>query len=161
MSPYERNAWIRLVAIVVVFVPYFGSVAWLFDHDAASPRLLCVAFLAAGVAHGLLTGGGQLLAQAFFGREFADERDRAIEALALRVAYFVLITLVLGSLSTLATVGLLSPPLGAWLADPRVLPAACELAFGAVVAAEAARHATQVACYRRDARVDLALSTAA
>jgi hypothetical protein len=147
MSPCERTAWIRLVSILLVFVPYFGFVALLFSHGDALIRPLYLAFLVAAVLHALVNGIAQVAAQAVFGREMRDERDRAIEALSLRVAYYALICLLLGALATLATLGFLTPPSFGTIPVP-TFTVTSQYVFCCVVAAELARHLAQVFCYR-------------
>jgi hypothetical protein len=151
MSSSERSAWIRLVTILIVFAPYFGFVAWSFSQDVARAKTIYVVFIIAAVVHGLLNGIGQVVAATIFGKEVADERDRAIEALALRVAYYVLISLLLGALATLAALGFLTvpTPLGKITVPTFVMTS--QYVFCAVVVAELTRHVVQVICYRKAA----------
>ena len=151
MSTSERSAWIRLVTILIVFIPYFASVGWLFAQDHAIARPIYIAFIAAAVLHGILNGVGQIAAVTIFGREISDERDRSIEALALRVAYYVLISLLLGALATLATLDFLTvPTAGGTIAVPSFVVTS-QSVFCAVVFAELTHHVVQVACYRKAA----------
>jgi hypothetical protein len=151
MSPVERTAWIRLVSILIVFVPYFGFVSLLFAHGDALAKPLYVAFVVAAVLHGLVNGIAQIAAQAVFGKEVIDERDRAIEALSLRIAYYTLISLVLGALGTLATLGFLTPPGPTGKIAVPTFIVTSQFVFCCVVIAELSRHLTQVFCYRKEA----------
>ena len=151
MSPHERNAWIRLISLSLVFVPYFAHVLRLLHADAPIGRAICVAFLVAALAHGLLNGALQAVARLVFGAERIDERDAAIDARSLRVAYFSMINLVLAALGTVALLGAVTRPSanGGLLLPGFVLVS--QSVFFCVVVAEASRHRTQVFCYRREA----------
>ena len=151
MSHHERNAWIRLASLSIVFVPYFSHVLRLLHTDAPIGRAICVAFLAAALAHGLLSGAMQAIARLVFGAEQVDERDAAIDARSLRVAYFSMINLVLAALGTVALLGTVTRPAanGALLLPGFVLVS--QYVFFCLVVAEASRYLTQVFCYRREA----------
>jgi hypothetical protein len=152
MSSCERTAWIRLVTILVVFVPYFWLVGTLFAHeDAVRAKTIYVLFVIAAVAHGVLNGIAQAISGTVLGKPIKDERDRAIEALALRIAYYTLISLILGALGTLATLGFLSPPneLGRIPVPSFVLTS--QYTFCSCVLSEALRHVVQVLLYRKAA----------
>jgi len=152
MSPRQRSAWIRLASILVVFVPYFVYVLKLFDSGQPIGRPLCVAFLLAAAAHAVFNGVAQGISSSpLFGCEFSDERDRAIDALSLRIAYYTLIVLLLAALSTFASVGFLTVP-----SEDGTIPMpgnliTSQFVFFCVVLAEASRHVTQVWCYREGA----------
>jgi hypothetical protein len=151
MSPRERSAWIRLASILIVFVPYFLHVLRLFESDGPIGRRVCIAFIVAAIAHAILNGVAQAIDRIAFGARRTDERDAAIDAISLRVAYFSLTSLVLLALSTMAFLGAIAPV----SATGRILLPGFALTSQFVlfccVAAEVARHATQLACYRREA----------
>ena len=149
MSSSERAAWIRLVSILLVFGPYFAFVVLLFAHDDPIARSLYLAFIVAAVLHGLVNGIAQTAAQAVFGRAIADERDRQIAAISLRVAYYLLITLLLGALSTFAALGFMTPPTAFGAIPVPSFVVTSQFVFCAVVVAELSRHVAQVCCYRR------------
>jgi hypothetical protein len=152
MTSRQRSAWIRLASILVVFIPYFLYVLKLFESGQPIGRPLCVAFLVAALAHGLLNGVAQGISSSpLFGREFSDERDRAIDALSLRIAYYVLIVLLLVALSTLAALGFFTVASEDGTIPMPGYSATSQFVFVCVVLAEASRHVTQVWCYRRGA----------
>lgn len=86
MSPLERSAWICLASIIVVFVPYFIYVLHVFERDGAIAQPILVAFVVAGIAHGILNRIAQALMAVRFGITRRDERDAAIDARSMRVA---------------------------------------------------------------------------
>ena len=152
MSPRQRSAWIRLASILVVYIPYFLYALKLFDSGQPIARPLCVAFLVAAVAHGVFNGVAQTISSLpLFGCELSDERDRAIDALSLRVAYFTLIVLLLGALSTLAALGFFTIPSPTGMIAMPGYSLTSQYVFFCVVLAEASRHVTQVWCYRQGA----------
>lgn len=151
MSSTERSAWIRLASLSIVFVPYFVYVLGLFEAEGPVGRAICIAFLAAGLAHGALDALGQTALFFAFGKPMHDERDAAIESMSLRVSYFALIALLLGALSTMAFLGAIErPSAGGTIVLPG-FAVTSQFVFLCIVAAEALRHATQVFCYRREA----------
>ena len=151
MSSTERSAWIRLGSILIVFVPYFQYVLRLFEADGPVGRATCIAFLIAALSHGVLNALGQFALFLIFGKALRDERDAAIDALSLRVAYFTLISLVLGALTTMAFLGAITPPSSKGTILLPGFSATSQFVFFSIVVAEVARHATQVFCYRREA----------
>jgi hypothetical protein len=152
MSPCERTAWIRLGTILLVFIPYFWIVGTLFAHDAAPrAKAVYVLFIVAAIAHGVLGGVVQAIANLVFGKPIQDERDRAIEALSLRVAYFALISLLMGALGTLAVLGFLSPPNELGRIPVPTFVMTSQYTFCSCVLTEALRHLVQVLSYRKTA----------
>ena len=151
MSPTERSAWVRLGSLLVVFVPYFLFVLRLFQADGPVGRATCVAFLAAALAHGVLNALGQIALTLTFGRTMRDERDAAIDAISLRVAYFTLIALVLCALSTIALLGAVTPSTSSGTILLPGFAVTSQFVFLCIVVAEALRDVTQVSCYRREA----------
>ena len=152
MSPSERNAWIHLGSILVVFIPYFMHVARLFEAGGPVAKAICIAFIGAALAHAVLNVVGQTVVAVLFGRQTRDERDSAIDGWSLRVAYFSLITLLLGALGTFAFIGAVSVPSAAGRILLPTFSATSQYVFFAFVVAEALRHATRVVCYRYAAR---------
>jgi|GEM_PF-1008254 len=149
MPSREINAWIRLATILIVYVPYFGYVLALFRGSEAVGRPLCLAFVAAAFAHGVIGGVAEAVAQIVQGKAPVDERDRAIEALSLRVAYFALISLVMTAFGCIALLGAISEPSAAGTILLPGFPATSQFVFFCFVCAEALRHAVQLFCYRR------------
>jgi hypothetical protein len=151
MSSTECSAWIRLASILIVFVPYFRYVLELLQSDGPVGRATCVAFIVAAFAHGVLNGLGQLALLLIYGKQLRDERDAAIDAISLRVAYFTLISLVLCALSTIAFLGAITPPSATGKILLPTFSTTSQFVFFSIVAAEALRHVTQLFCYRRGA----------
>lgn len=91
MSPLESRAWLSLCGLCPAYAIYFmlqiANPPWL---STMAERIGCLA-LAAG-AHAMITFVGWLvLASKERGQGlFADERDRAIDAHATRLAYYML-----------------------------------------------------------------------
>ena len=151
MSSTERSAWIRLGSLLIVFAPYALYVLRLFHEDGPVGRAVCVAFLVAALMHGMLNALGQFALLLLFGRQMHDERDAAIDAISLRIAYFTLISLLLGALSTIALLGAIRPPSSTGTILLPGFAVTSQFAFLSIVAAELLRHVTQVFCYRREA----------
>jgi len=150
MSPRQRSAWIRLASILVVFIPYFLYVLRMLESGQPIARPLCVAFLLASAAHAVFNGVVQAISSSpLFGCEFSDERDRAIDALSLRIAYYALIVLLLLALSTFAALGFFTVPSENGTIPMPGYAVTSQFVFFCVVLAEASRHVTQVWCYRR------------
>jgi len=91
MSPLENRAWLMLWTMCPIYLVYFAiqiaAPPWL---SSMLQRIACLA-VAAG-AHGVISVVGLLvlLARQRGQGLLADERDRAIEAHATRIAYYVL-----------------------------------------------------------------------
>ena len=104
MSPLETRARLMLWTMIPIYLIYFAvqiaAPAWL---TGILPRIACLA--AASGGHGVIYVIGLLVLMA---RErgqglHADERDRAIEAGATRIAYYLLMS------GTTAVVGMIMP----------------------------------------------------
>ena len=150
MSPRERNAWIHLLAILIVFVPYFHFVLQTFMHEEAIGRPVLLALIVAAIAYTALSAIGQIVNRIAFGRIVSDERDAAIEARSLRIAYFTILSLVMTALGIMAFLGAVQPPSPTgriWLPTFSVTS---QFVFFCFVVAEVLRHATQIVCYRRE-----------
>jgi hypothetical protein len=153
MPSRELNAWIRLIVILVVYIPYFAYVLELFRGAGPVGRPLCLAFVGAAIAHAAIAGVAQAAARIVHGVEQVDERDRAIEALSLRVAYVALISLVMTALGTIALIGAASEPSAVGTILLPGFSATSQFVFLCFVCAEALRHVVQLFCYRRGAWV--------
>jgi hypothetical protein len=151
MSPNERSAWVRLTSLLIVFIPYFVYVWGLFKSGGDFAQSICVAFMIAAIAHGTLNGIAQGVMGSVLGCVMRDERDRKIDALSLRVAYYTLLVLVLSALSTIAAVGFLTPPAEIMRFREPNFSVTSQYVFLCIVAAEALRHLTQVYWYRKEA----------
>lgn len=141
--PYrEKIAWLSLIAMVVVFVPYFSLVAWGPFHAAeAMPGLRQLGLYAVtAIVWMLILGVGHLLLRRQSPEEARtppDERDRAIEHRSVSLAYYVLI-------AGMILVGVVMPfNSGGW----RIVHAALLM----IVLAEIVHYAMAVASYRRQA----------
>lgn len=140
MSPLENRAWLFLWGLCPAYTIYFalqlGAPSWL---TTTQERLACLA--AAACVHasiyviGLLVLKGKERGQGLL----ADERDRAIDAHATRIAYYVLMT---GTV----VVGMMMPfSQGGW----KIVNAA----LLAIVLAEVLRNALIVRGYRGMSRL--------
>jgi hypothetical protein len=148
----ERSAWICLVSTCVIFGVYFWFVARTFAHGQAVAQPVLVAFLVACVAFAIVVGSVHALSALLFGMQRADERDAAINASALRVAYYFLIACIFTAFPVVALLGALQPA----APDGRIwvpgFSITSQVVLFCCVAAEALRFAVQVVAYRRDAR---------
>ncbi len=151
MSPRERNAWIHLLAILVVFVPYFHFVLQTFMHQEAVGRPVLLALIVAAIAYTLLSVLGQAVNQVAFGKPLSDERDATIDARSLRVAYFTILSLVMTALGIMALLGVVQSPSPAGLIWLPTFSVTSQFVFFCFVVAEVLRYATQIACYRHEA----------
>jgi len=93
MSPLEKRAWLNICSVVPPYLVYF-AIQIAFPHLLTTfmDRIICLAVV--GTVHALVYFGGWLVFRHAERGEavFADDRDRAIEARATRIAYFVMLT---------------------------------------------------------------------
>lgn len=108
MSPLEKRAWLNICSVVPPYLVYF-AIQIAFPHLLTTfmDRIICLAVV--GTVHALVYLGGWLVFRHAERGEgvFADDRDRAIEARATRIAYFVMLTamILVGVLMPFYTVG--------------------------------------------------------
>ena len=138
MSYREKSAWICLLCIVGVQLPYFLHVASLFSQGPVDVRVLMVPFIVATGAQALLTAAAHVLVARLSRCERLDERDLAIAAVALRRSHVVM------------SVGLFVALFGGFSLDRGLTaPALMQLVLGAWVLAEIVKYASQAWDYRR------------
>lgn len=135
MSSLQKRAWLMLWSLGPAYLAYFAmqwaAPPWL---DGIGPRLACLA-LASGL-HALIYLGGHLWMRWQERGESlsSDERDRAIDGRATRLAYFLLV-------GGMIAVGVVMPfNRSGW----QIVNAA----LGFIVASEMLRHALIVQGYR-------------
>ena len=139
MSYREKSAWICLLAIVAVQLPYFVHVAALFAHGPVAIGSLMGPFIVATGAQALLTGVAHALVTRQARCERPDERDAAIDSAAFRRGYAVLSAAVFCAL------------FGAFAVDRATgAPALMQLVLLAWVLAEVVKYASRAWDYRRD-----------
>ena len=148
-SPRERSLVLRLGVLLVVFVPYFQQVMRLLQSDHPTARALCILFLVYAFAFGVVNAGVQAIHVLVFGRIAVDERDAAIDAVALRVAYFTLIGLLLAAFSTMAFLGMITAPSPTGTILRPTYSTTSQFVFFSIVVSEVARHVTQLYGYGR------------
>lgn len=139
MSHREKVAWLSLAAIVVTFGPYFLLTALRPPAAGTMPELQQLGrFAVTTIVQMLILGGGHLvlrLREPEEARLPADERDRAVQARSIRIAYFVLIT-------GMILVGVIMPfTTGGW--------AIVNAALASIVLAEVVQYGIAVWSYRR------------
>jgi hypothetical protein len=139
MSYREKVAWLSLLAIAVAYGPYFLLTVLDPPADGVMPNLATlVRFGAAAVAHMAILGAGHLalrLRSPEDARVPADERDRAIDRRALRLAYYALI-------AGMIVVGVIMPfSAGGWTI--------VNAAVAAIVISELVHYCTVARSYRR------------
>ncbi len=132
-------------------MPYFIYVVRVFERNGPIAQAILVAFLVAAVLHGVVNGGAHILMAVRYGAARGDERDAAIDARSLRVAYFALISLVMMGLSTIAFVGAISTPSSEGRIWVPTFSVTSQFVLFCFIVAEALRYLTQVICYRREA----------
>ena len=93
MTAKEQFAWVWLTALTVVYTAYFGAVAYMQAHGGIPYLTEFVLFTIAAIAQVIILGVGYLIMR--FRRDARqrtkpDERDRAIERRAAKIAYYVL-----------------------------------------------------------------------
>ncbi len=139
LSFREKSAWISLVSILAVFIPFFWNSYRQFTGQVDGSSGITVAFglLAAFVVLEIVLHAVVALQAPAAARSPRDEREHLIEMRATRIAFQVL---VLGAMAAVATVHLTSR---AWVVQQVVLLA--------IVVAELVKFATQVVLFRRDA----------
>ena len=94
MAVREQFAWVWLTALVVVYSAYFATVAFMQAHGGIPYLTEFVLLTVAAIAQVIILGVGHLIARAKRDprqRTKPDERDRAIESHASKIAYYVLI----------------------------------------------------------------------
>lgn len=134
MSFREKLAWICLVTTILVFVPYFAYVFWLFAAGEPKLGVVLQAFVTAVVIQIVLSVVANIAIAAFRARvEPPDERDRAIDLRSLKISYYVL------AVSVFLAIGYVL------VYSPLFISQMMLLCF---VAAEVARYSTQAVCYR-------------
>src|ERR1044071_9799895 len=90
MSFRERNAWVCLLTTLLVWTPYFWNVLRLLDRNELTTEQLVGAFVGAIDIQIVLQIVAAILIAFRSKQEPKDERDLAIEAKAIKNAYFVL-----------------------------------------------------------------------
>ena len=152
MSFREKSAWIGLLINIVVFGPYFLKVfAPLRRGDLELDwGGLLGTFIGACVLLGILSIVFNIALAIHERDEPTDERDRAIEAKAFRVAYYVLVTsCVLAGFALFALGGVAELPVLEHSAPAYALMS--QVLLLGLVLSESAHYVTQVVSYRRGA----------
>ena len=139
MSFREKSAWISLILVLAVFIPFFWNSYRQFSGELSNSQALSVAvwLLVAFVVLEIVLHAVIALQAPHDARSPKDERERLIEMRATRVAFQVL---VLGALAGVGSVHLTRSP---WVVQQVVLLA--------IVLAELVKFGAQVFLFRRDA----------
>jgi NhaP-type Na+/H+ or K+/H+ antiporter len=146
MSFREKLAWVSLLSTVVIWSSYFGHTLGRSDVGVGS---VFGSFVAAVVLQAIMGIIAAVTISVTSRREPKDERDSAVDAMALKIAYYVLLTsgfVTIGFIAYRAMVEVTNPD----PAGPAILLLA-QLILLCLVVAEATRFLTQVICYRRGA----------
>ena len=147
MSLREKSAWVCLITILIVFVPYFVFLLPKLWQGEGGAGLVLGAFIGATIFCAVLSTILAIAVAVSTKDEPKDERDVLIEGKANRNAYYVLLTLCFLALSSILLVGLGSPEtMLPTYARPAFVSQIFLLCF---VIAEVTKYATQVVCYRR------------
>jgi hypothetical protein len=149
MSFREKIAWVCLLSTIAVWSPYFAHILARSRQGELGAGAVITGFVAAVVLQSLLCIAASLAIALRSRREPRDERDSAVEAKALKVAYYVLIV------SGFMAVGFAFCSAITRGADPSAGMSAAmlmsQLVLFCFVVAEATRFLAQVVCYRRGA----------
>ena len=135
----EKSAWISIVCLLVVFIPFFWNSYRQFTGQVDGSSGVTVAFglLVAFVALEIVLHAVVALQAPAEARSPRDEREHLIEMRATRIAFQVLV------LGALAAVGAVHLTRSAWVIQQVVLLA--------IVVAELVKFTTQAVLFRRDA----------
>jgi hypothetical protein len=147
MSYGERSAWARLVTTLAVYLPYFAYIANSIGSGEFSIGAVMEAFILAVICSIVLIIVVHAILVIRFGREQRDERDTAIDARSLKVAYFFLVSIFFTALCGIAV-----PLALATTAEVSALPGfllASQVMLLCFVLAEMVRFTTQIVGYRR------------
>ena len=144
MCTNERLAWVCLVSIAVVYIPYFSFLVYAVQTSMLHLPVLTVALVGAIIAQMLITGIPAAIVGILDKKQVTDERDIAIRHKASTAAYVCLISCVM----ILVTGGSLLRPMFPLLGDGLLLG---QLGLMSVVIAELARYGVQIFEYRRTA----------
>ena len=113
MCTNERLAWVCLVSIAVVYIPYFSFLMYSIQTSSLHLSVVTVAFVAAIIAQMFITGIPAAIVGILDRKQVTDERDIAIRHKASTLAYVCLIACVL----ILVTGGSLLRPMFPLLGD--------------------------------------------
>lgn len=139
LSFREKSAWISIVCLLAVFIPFFWNSYRQFTGQVDGSSAITVAFalLVAFVVLEIVLHAVVALQAPAEARSPRDEREHLIEMRATRLAFQVLV------LGALAAVGAVHLTRSAWVIQQVVLLA--------IVVAELVKFTTQVVLFRRDA----------
>ena len=139
LSFREKSAWISLISLLAVFIPFFWNSYRQFTGlvDDSAGGTVAIGLLVAFVVLEIVLHAVVALQAPGEARSPHDEREHLIEMRATRIAFQVL---VLGALAGVATIHLTR---SAWVMQQVVLLA--------IVLAELVKFAMQVVLFRRDA----------
>ena len=144
MCTNERLAWVCLVSIAVVYIPYFSFLMYSIQTSSLHLSVVTVAFVAAIIAQMFITGIPAAIVGILDRKQVTDERDIAIRHKASTLAYVCLISFVL----ILVTGGSLLRPMFPLLGDGVFIG---QLGLLCVVISELSNYGVQVFEYRRTA----------
>ncbi len=143
LSYQEKRIWMNLLAEVVVYVYYFGRVRL----SALTVGEMVGLVVTMVVLQILLQTALALTAK----REAMDERDRAIEGVAFRNAYFVLVIGLVAMIAVMWSLNSSGVQSGGFLMAHQSGFFAVNLVLVALFAAEVGKLVTQLVLYRRSA----------
>ena len=147
LSFREMSAWITLLALLGVYIPYFLHVLHLADRGELSLPAVINLFLSAVFLQVFLTVIAHVVISLVMRHEGKDERDQAVEARAFRNGYFAFT----GAISITAIWMLLfstsqkSTAQSAWLS----VAAISQVLLFCFVLAEVTKYLTHLIFYRR------------
>ena len=144
MCTNERLAWVCLLSLAVVYIPYFSFLMYSIQTSSLHLSVVTVAFVAAIIAQMFITGIPAAIVGILDRKQVTDERDIAIRHRASTLAYVCLISCVL----ILVTGGSLLRPMFPLLGDGVFIG---QLGLLCVVISELSNYGVQVFEYRRTA----------
>lgn len=141
MCTNERLAWVCLVSIAIVYIPYFSFLTYSIQTSSLHLSVVTVSFVAAIIAQMFITGIPAAIVGILDRKQVTDERDIAIRHKASTLAYVCLISCVL----ILVTGGSLRRPMFPLLGDGVFIG---QLGLLCVVISELSNYGLQVFEYR-------------
>ena len=147
MSFREKTAWACLLSTVAVYLPYFTYVFWLAVWGELTIGLALSAFIGAVVIQVAIQIGFGVGIAIWTKQEPKDERDRAIDNRAVRIAYYVLVTSCFVAIPHIYGLVLIVNPHE--IVTVFTVPIFCQLLLFCFVIAEVTRFTVQVIGYRK------------
>ncbi len=143
----EKSAWACFITTVIVFVPYFLYVAFLFRRGILNPGAIIPAFVVAVIIQSVLTAAAHIGFVIRGRQEAKDERDVVIESKSFQYAYAVLVTTSFVAITIVAPFALM--PRSVFTGPIMAFTFMSQIVLLCIILAEATKYGTRAVCYRR------------